>query len=109
MQRAIQRAVRRDRRPARPARRARAFIAAAAAAALLGSASPAAADDYDPLRAGHPLRIIAYALHPIGVAFDYLLFRPAHWLGHKEPIRTIFGHTGEQHPGYRRDHPHEER
>ena len=89
----------------RRANRGGAWVAAAVAAVLLGSASPAAADDYDPLRAGHPLRIIAYALHPIGVAFDYLLFRPAHWLGHKEPVRTIFGHTGDQHPG----HPHAHR
>lgn len=89
----------------------RAIFAAAVIAGLLGSASPAAADDYDPLRAGHPLRIIAYALHPIGVAFDYLLFRPAHWIGHQEPIRTIFGHTGDQHPGnryHRHRHPHQQ-
>ena len=75
----------------------RATFAAAVIAGLLGSASPAAADDYDPLRAGHPLRIIAYALHPIGVAFDYLLFRPAHWVGHQQPFRTIFGHRGERY------------
>jgi hypothetical protein len=65
-------------------------------AAALSMASPAAADDYNPRRAGHPLRIIAYALHPVGVAFDYLLFRPAHWLVSKEPARTIFGHTGDE-------------
>ena len=40
------------------------------ASALLVSAVPAAADEYDPRRAGHPLRIIAYVLHPVGVAFD---------------------------------------
>jgi hypothetical protein len=52
----------------------------------------AAADDYDPQRAGHPLRILAYAGHPIGVALDYLIFRPSHWVGSREPWRTIFGH-----------------
>jgi len=67
------------------------------AAALLVSALPASADEYDPRRAGHPLRIIAYVLHPVGVAFDYLLFRPAHWLGHQEPLKTIFGHRGERY------------
>ena len=60
---------------------------------LLAAAGPAAADDYDPQYAGHPLRIIAYVLHPVGVMFDYLLFRPAHWLGSHEPLKTIFGHT----------------
>ena len=46
---------------------------------------------YNPRRAGHPLRIVAYALHPVGVALDYALFRPAWWLGTHEPLRTIFG------------------
>jgi hypothetical protein len=78
-------------------RATRAGVAAAIVmAALLAGAQPAAADDYDPLRAGHPLRLIAYALHPVGVVLDYVLFRPAHWLVHKEPAKTLFGHTGEQ-------------
>lgn len=46
---------------------------------------------YEPLRAGHPLRIVAYALHPVGVILDYAIFRPAHWLGSHEPLRTLFG------------------
>lgn len=69
--------------------------AALAAALLLGAAlgaGPAAASDHDPERAGHPLRMVAYALHPVGVAFDYLVMRPAHWLVHREPFRTLFGH-----------------
>lgn len=55
-------------------------------------AHPLAADDYDAKSSGHPLRIIAYVLHPVGVAIDYLVFRPAHWLGSQEPLKTIFGH-----------------
>ncbi len=55
----------------------------------------ARADDYDPERAGHPLRIVAYVLHPVGVALDYLIFRPAHWLGSHEPLRTLFGHEAD--------------
>lgn len=47
--------------------------------------------DYDPLRAGHPLRIIAYALHPVGVILDYAILRPAYWLGSHEPLRTLVG------------------
>ncbi len=61
--------------------------------ALLASPGVARADDYDPQHAGHPLRIVAYALHPIGVMVDYLILRPAHWVGSHEPLRTIFGHT----------------
>ena len=48
-------------------------------------------DDYDPQRAGHPLRIVAYVLHPVGVAVDYLVLRPAYWVGNHEPFKTIFG------------------
>jgi hypothetical protein len=60
---------------------------------LLSSAGTmASADDHDPTMTGHPLRIIAYVLHPIGVALDYLIFRPAHWLASQEPIQTLVGH-----------------
>jgi hypothetical protein len=62
--------------------------------ALLALAAPSgAADDYDPKEAGHPLRIAAYALHPVGVILDTLIFRPAYWLGSHEPLRTLFGRT----------------
>ncbi len=50
-------------------------------------------DDYDSTEAGHPLRIVAYVLHPVGVILDTLIFRPAHWLGSKEPIKTLVGNT----------------
>lgn len=57
---------------------------------LLGS--PAAADRYDEDEAGHPLRIVAYIVHPIGVILDYLILRPGHWFVSQEPMRTLFGH-----------------
>jgi len=47
--------------------------------------------NYDPQRAGHPLRIVAYVVHPVGVILDYLVFRPCYWLGSHEPLRTLFG------------------
>lgn len=62
--------------------------------ALLALAAPAgAADDYDSKEAGHPVRIAAYVLHPVGVILDTLIFRPAYWLGSHEPLRTLFGRT----------------
>ena len=53
------------------------------------SALPARAGttQYNPRRAGHPLRIVAYAMHPVGVALDYLIFRPAWWVGSASPGR----------------------
>lgn len=80
--------------PRRERGRCRGVRALALGALLaLPLAGTARADEYDPQRAGHPLRIAAYALHPVGVALDYLVFRPAHWLGSHEPLSTIFGHT----------------
>lgn len=77
--------------------RQRSFVARAARAALLlallAALAPAArADDHDPERAAHPVRIAGYVLHPIGVILDYLIVRPAHWVVEREPFRTLFGH-----------------
>ena len=72
--------------------RARFCAALLAAFLVAGSAAPAVADEYDPKRAGHPLRIVAYVVHPVGVLVDFLLLRPFHWLGSQEPLKTIFGH-----------------
>lgn len=68
------------------------FVAAAMAALVLSASAPAFADEYDPEEAGHPLRIVAYALHPVGVLLSTLIFRPAHWVVSHEPWATIFGH-----------------
>ncbi|MDH3520772.1 MAG: hypothetical protein OEM49_09985 [Myxococcales bacterium] len=62
------------------------------ALAILVMAAPIAADEYDPQDAGHPLRILAYGLHPVGVMLDLLIFRPAHWIGSYKPIALFFGH-----------------
>jgi hypothetical protein len=55
-------------------------------------ATPAAADRYNDEEAGHPIRIVAYILHPVGVMLDYLILRPGHWLVSREPMKTLFGH-----------------
>ena len=63
------------------------------ALAVLTSGFAANADEYEPSNAGHPLRIIAYVVHPVGVAYNYLLLRPAYWVGSHDPFRTLFGRT----------------
>ena len=70
----------------------RRWLAALVCALMMAGSTPLFADDYDPREGGHPLRIIAYVLHPVGVALDYLILRPAHWLGSQEPFKTVFGH-----------------
>ena len=63
--------------------------------ALAFCAAPAAADDHRPDRTGHPLKILATILYPVGVVIDYAIMRPAHWLGHREPFKTLTGHEEE--------------
>ena len=82
-------------RPASLRRSLAGFVFAALAFAL---ASPAAADEYDSSRAGHPLRIVAYVIHPFGVALDWLIFRPAHWAGSQPVMSHIFGHDVDEEP-----------
>ena len=67
------------------------FLAAMASVAMLAAASPAAAEEYDETYSGHPLRIVGYVLHPVGVILDFLIFRPFHWIGSHEPIKTLVG------------------
>jgi len=71
--------------------RARRLFAGMAALALLAVASPAAAEEYDETYAGHPLRVVAYVVHPVGVILNYLIFRPFHWIGSHEPFKTLSG------------------
>lgn len=70
---------------------ARKLLAAGLAAVALAVAMPASAEEYDSKYSGHPVRIAAYVLHPIGVFIDYVILRPAYWIGSHEPFATIFG------------------
>lgn len=70
----------------------RGIAAGLAALALASAPGNARADAYDREEAGHPLRILAYALHPIGVLLDYGIMRPCHWLGHQPGLKVLFGH-----------------
>jgi hypothetical protein len=56
------------------------------------TAAAANADEHRSDRAGHPLKIIGTLLHPVGVVLDWVIFRPAHWLQEREPVKTLTGH-----------------
>src|SRR5262245_3936251 len=61
---------------------------------LIGApaASRAAADQYDDSQS-NPLRVTAYLLNPFGVALEWVIFRPFHFLVSATPIQAyIFGH-----------------
>ena len=70
----------------------RLWISLVLAASLLFLSSAASADEYDSDAAGHPVRIAAYILHPVGWALDFLIMRPAHWIVSQEPLDQVFGH-----------------
>ena len=76
----------------------RACAGLAFAALALAHAAPARADEYDARRAGHPLRVVAYVVHPVGVALDWLLFRPAHWVVSQPVLSHVFGHDVDEEP-----------
>ena len=61
-----------------------AFLAIAGAQAL--------AHDYDSDDSDYPLRYAAYVVHPVGIAVEYAVLRPIHWVVSRPHLRVIFGH-----------------
>jgi len=73
--------------------RIRLGLAALLALFLLGGIPvQTSAAEYDPQEAGHPLRVVAYLIYPVGLIADYCLMRPAFWLVRREPMATLFGY-----------------
>lgn len=67
----------------------RALVTVAVAALLLAPVSAVAADRYDDTQS-HPLRVAAYLLHPVGLAAEWLIFRPLHFVFASSG--PVFGH-----------------
>jgi hypothetical protein len=57
-------------------------------------------DEYDDYTDSHPLRIIAYAIHPVGYTLEWLALRPLHALASQPELQPIFG-TDPYGPGFR--------
>lgn len=60
-------------------------------------ASSAFAHEYDRNDTDCPWRIAAYVLHPVGVALEWTITRPVHWLVMQPGFCYVFGH--EPQPG----------
>jgi hypothetical protein len=71
------------------------LLAAVLVLPLRGMASEASQyspnDDYDDSQS-HPLRIAAYLAHPVGVALEWLVFRPFHRVVSQPGAAYVFGH-----------------
>lgn len=76
----------------------RALLVVVLAVSLLGGAVPAGAHDaYDDSQS-HPLRLAAYAVHPVGFAAEWLIMRPIHFLVSQPKLEPVFGHTPHYSP-----------
>jgi hypothetical protein len=76
----------------------RSFVLAIALTALVAVAPAARAHDaYDDSEA-NPLRIVAYAINPIGFALEWLVTRPIHMVVSQPQLEPVFGHVPHEDP-----------
>ena len=68
-----------------------------AAGLLAVPATGRAHDAYDDSES-HPIRLIAYAVHPIGYAIEWAVMRPIHFLVSGPRVERVFGHTPHETP-----------
>lgn len=60
---------------------------------LMLAPGAARADNYQRLSLDeHPLRIVAYIVHPIGIALEYGITRPVHALASQSGFDILMGH-----------------
>ena len=60
---------------------------------LLVFSAPAASHEIEPEEAGHPLRVTAYILHPVGYVLYHGVIRPAHFFISLPGMSQVFGHS----------------
>jgi hypothetical protein len=76
----------------------RLLLTLAFATALVAVPSSSRAHDaYDDSEA-NPLRLAAYALHPVGWALEWTVMRPIHFLVSNPRLEPIFGHVPHESP-----------
>ena len=69
----------------------KAFVAILAVL-MLSVTVTAQADRYQRNTSDSPYRLIGYVAHPVGVALEYGVMRPVHWLVSRPHLDVIFGH-----------------
>ena len=85
------------------------FVTLVVAAGLFAvPATGRAHDAYDDTQS-HPLRLLAYGLHPVGYAIEWMVMRPVHFVVSQPSVERIFGHTPHETPfgDYTPDSPDE--
>jgi hypothetical protein len=61
-------------------------------AVVVSLAATAQADRYTRGTSDNPLRLVRYVLHPIGLAAEFLVMRPIHWVVSQPHLDIVFGH-----------------
>jgi len=64
---------------------------------LAGTRAAYAHDAYDDSES-NPLRIAAYALHPVGWAIEWAVMRPMHFVVSQPQLEPVFGHEPHESP-----------
>ena len=70
----------------------RTSVASLLTVALVLMAAPSFADRYHRGTDDNPFKLVAYALHPIGIAGEYFVLRPIHWFVSQGDNDILFGH-----------------
>jgi hypothetical protein len=65
---------------------------------IVGAPSASRAHDAYDDSESHPLRIVAYALHPVGWAIEWIAMRPMHFMVSNPRLEPIFGHVPHESP-----------
>ena len=65
---------------------------------LLGAPALARAHDAYDDSESHPLRLIAYVVHPVGWGLEWLVMRPIHFLVSTPQVEPVFGHVPNESP-----------
>lgn len=47
--------------------------------------------DYTRGKDDNPVRVVAYIVHPFGMALDYAIMRPVHWVVKQTDLNKVFG------------------
>lgn len=66
---------------------------------VISARTPAVAHEYDRGDSDNPVRIAAYLFHPLGIAVEYVVTRPIHWLVSRPTLNVWFGHDPTEKDG----------
>jgi len=67
-------------------------------AVVMGGAATARAHDAYDDSESHPLRLIAYVVHPVGWLTEWMVTRPIHFIASNPQLERISGHVPHENP-----------